>query len=163
MGGEAPFLCEEGGWEEIGFMGEGAMVMCWGRYVDESASSTCLSRSLSISSLASSKKSSMTILFRNDLSPDPSGNGRNCGMGLIGMDDGSSPGDNDSSPPVDILFLARFLKCEKKDDFGELDSSLGLPVGEDDLSGPVGTLDAAESCRPTLFDSGSACSSCCAC
>jgi len=30
-GGEAPFLWEEGGWEEMGFMGEGAMVMCWGR------------------------------------------------------------------------------------------------------------------------------------
>ena len=31
MGGEAPFLWEEGGWEEMGFMGEGAMVICWGR------------------------------------------------------------------------------------------------------------------------------------
>jgi len=118
-----------------------------------------------MSSLASSKKSSMTILFRNDLSPVPSGNGRSWGMGLIGMGEVSSPdGDSMSSAPVDILFRARFRKCEKKDDFGELLSSPGDPVGEDNLSGPVGILDVAESCRPTLLESGScSSSSCCAC
>ena len=87
----------------------------------------------------------MTMLLRKDFSAVPSGSGRNCGTGLIGIGDNSSPpeGDNNSSPPVDILFRARFLKCEKKD-FGEL-SSPGLPEGDDNLSGPVGTRDAAES------------------
>ena len=111
-GGEAPFLCDDGGCEETSLLGEGAMVMCWGRSVEESAWSTCLSKSLSMSSLASSKKSSMTMLFRKDFSPVPSGNGRSCGIGLTGIVDDSSPreGDNISSPPVDILFRARFLK-----------------------------------------------------
>jgi len=156
-GGTAmPCLCEEGGRDDIPtVVGAGAIVMC----VDftglpaaaaDNASSNCFIKSrLSISSLASSKKSSMTILFRNELS-SPNSIGRNCGIGLIGIV-GAVGLIVSLSSVIDIRFRALFRKCEKKPDFPPVSSAFGSPIGEMFAAeGDATSPDVEDSCRPTF-------------
>jgi hypothetical protein len=138
VGIAVPFLWLDGGWDEIPFVGEGAIVMCWRSFPER----TSFIRSLSISSWASSKKSSITMEFRS-LSDWM---GRSWGRGLIGMM--SDPGERLSSPFTDIRFRARFRKWLKKP-FLELDeegSSSGEPVGLETFGGI--TLDVDDNWRP---------------
>jgi len=150
-------LCEEGGRDDIPtLVGAGAIVMC----VDftglpaaaaDNASSNCFIKSrLSISSLASSKKSSMTILFRNELS-SPKSMGRNCGTGLMGIVGavGLTALVVSLSSVIDIRFRALFRKCEKKPDFPPVSSLFGSPLGETFVAdGDATSPDVEDNCRP---------------
>jgi len=158
-GAGTPCLCDEGGIDGIPpLLGAGAIVMC----VDfagvpaaaaANASSNCFIKSrLSISSLASSKKSSMTMLFRNELSP-PKSIGRSCGIGLIGIVGavGLTALVGSMSSVTDIRFRALFRKCEKKPDFPPASSVFGSPLGEMFVAeGDATSTDVEDNCRPTF-------------